>query len=188
MCPDRQVLSALVDGEVPAPWNEKMLRHVESCAECSRIVREYKAISNRLAEHPEPESEAAREAVWSRLVESSKAKRPEPVWRTRFYIPLPVAMAALLAVAVLSTLVVTSHRENNALRMAVFAASELTPSSSNSTTHPATVESVLKFLETQDPRVTVTVQLPPGAGIGNYGNPVIMKASNRAPVVEEADE
>jgi len=115
------------------------------------------------------------------LADSSRHRHPEPLWRTRFSVPLPVAGAALLAVAVLSTLAITSRRESNALRMAIFAASELTPS----TNKAATMESVLQFLETQDPRVTVTVQLPPGAGLQTYGKPVFMKASNLAPIVGE---
>lgn len=181
MCPDREILSALVDGEVPSPWNEKILRHVESCENCSRIVREYRALSGRFAEDSVPDVEAAREAVWTRLAESSRRRRAEPLWRTRFSIPLPLMAAALLAVAVLSTLVVTSRRENNALRMAIFAASELTPSANQT----VSMESVLKFLETQDPQVTVTVQLPPGAGSQTYGKPVFMKAPDLAPLVQE---
>lgn len=177
MCPDREVLSAFVDGEVPAPWDKKILDHAESCPECSRIVQEYKAMSCRLSAPPEPDSEAAREAVWSRLMEASRNRRPEPLWRAGFTVPLPLAMAALLAVAVLSTLVISSRRENNALRMAVFAASEFVPSSDN-----AAVESALKFLETQDPRIMVTVQLPPGAGLETFGKPVFMKAPIPLPV------
>jgi len=181
MCPDRQILSALVDGEVPSPWDEKILLHVKSCPECSRIVREYGTVSERIAGAACPDPEDSREAVWARLADSSRGRHSSPLWRTRFAVPLPVAVAALLAVAVLSTLAISSRRENNALRMAIFAASELTPSSNQA----AAMESVLQFLGTQDPRVTVTVQLPPGAGLQTYGKPVFMKASDLAPVVEE---
>lgn len=181
MCPDRQILSALVDGEVPPPWDEKLLRHVESCVECSKIVQDYRVVSSRLAADPGPDSEVSREAVWSRLVESSQHKRTQPLLRTRFSIPLPVAVAALLVVAVLSTLVVGVRRENAALRMAVFAASEVTPTANQ----PTSLESVLQFLGTQDPRVTVTIQLPPGTGVQTYGKPVFMKASNLSPLIED---
>lgn len=181
MCPDRQILSAFADGEVPSPWNEKVLKHLESCEPCSRIVREFRSVSDGLSETKGPDPDAAREAVWSRLVETSRRRRFDPLWRARFAVPLPVAAAAMLAFAVLSTLVVTSRRENSALRMAVFAASELTPAPNQATA----MESVLQFLESQDSRITVTVQLPPGAGLESFGKPVFMKAPDLAPMILE---
>lgn len=181
MCPDRQILSALVDGEVPSPWNEKILKHLETCEGCSRVVREYRRASESFTGSPGPEPGAARDAVWARLAESSRSRRPEPLWRARFAVPLPVAAAALFAVAVLSTLVVTSRRENNALRMAVFAATELT----QPVNQASAMESVLQFLESRDSRITVTVQLPPGAGLESYGKPVFMKAPDLAPMIQE---
>lgn len=180
MCPDRQILSAFADGEVPSPWNEKVLKHLESCEACSRIVRAHRSVSEGLAGSAGPDPEPAREAVWTRLVESGRS-RPEPLWRARFAVPLPVAAAAMLAFAVLSTLVVTSRRENSALRMAIFAASELTPSANQA----SAMESVLQFLESQDSRITVTVQLPPGAGLESFGKPVFMKAPDLAPMIQE---
>ncbi len=181
MCPDRQTLSALVDGEVPSPWNEKLLRHVESCAECSRAVRDFRSLSEKLGRAGPADAEAARGAVWARLEDASRIRRPEPLWRARFSIPLPVAAAALLTFAVLSTLVISSRRENTALRLAISAVSEVNPALS----HGASLESVLQFLEAQDAKVSVTVQLPPGAGLEAYGKPVFMKAPNLAPVFGE---
>lgn len=180
MCPDRQILSAFADGEVPSPWSEKVRKHLESCESCSRIVRVHRSVSDRLAETAGPDPESARKAVWARLVDSDR-RRSVPLWRARFAVPLPVAAAAMLAFAVLSTLVVTSRRENSALRLAIFAASELTPSVNQA----SAMESVLQFLESQDSRITVTVQLPPGAGLESFGKPVFMKAPDLAPMIQE---
>lgn len=181
MCPDRQILSAFADGEVPSPWNEKILKHLESCESCSRIVRDHRAVSAGLSAHESPGVESARDVVWDRLVDSSRRRRPDPLWRARFAVPLPVAAAALLAFAILSTLVISSHRENSALRMAIFAASELSSSPNQATA----MESVLQFLESQDTRITVTVQLPPGAGLESFGKPVFMKAPDLAAMIQE---
>lgn len=181
MCPDRQILSAFADGEVPSPWNEKVLMHLESCESCSRVVRGYREVSAGLRAPEIPGAEAARDAVWSRLADSSRRSRPEPLWRARFAVPLPLAAAAMLAFAILSTLVFTARRENTALRMAIFAASEVTPAANQA----SAMESVLKFLESQDSRITVTVQLPPGTGMESFGKPVFMKAPDLAPMVQE---
>ncbi|MBU1079772.1 MAG: zf-HC2 domain-containing protein, partial [Spirochaetes bacterium] len=36
MCPDRELLSAWADGEVPSPWRETIDRHVAACESCAR--------------------------------------------------------------------------------------------------------------------------------------------------------
>lgn len=181
MCPDRQILSAFVDDEVPSPWNEKVSKHLESCESCARIVREYRSVSDGLSAASDPDLTAARETGWARLAEASRHRRPEPLWKARFTVSLPVAAAAMLAFAVLSTLVVTARRENSVLRMAILTSSEL----SQPVSQTASMESVLKFLESQDSRISVTVQLPPGAGVESYGKPVFMKAPDLAPIVGE---
>ena len=181
MCPDREILSAFVDGEVPSPWDKKILVHLGSCEACSGVVRDYRTASERLAASSGAEPEEARRAVWSRLSESARQRGAEPIWRHRFAVPLPLAAAAILAVAVLSTLVLTSRRENNVLRMAIFAASELTPPANQA----SAMESVLQFLDAQDSRITVTVQLPPGAGLETFGKPVFLKAPDFVPMIQE---
>ena len=34
MCPDRQLFSIYMDGELPSPWKEKLETHLEECSEC----------------------------------------------------------------------------------------------------------------------------------------------------------
>ena len=35
MCPDRGLLSAYVDGEVPSPWKERLAAHLSECPSCA---------------------------------------------------------------------------------------------------------------------------------------------------------
>jgi hypothetical protein len=50
MCPDRQILSVYLDGELPSPWKEKLEKHLEICVRCRERLEAYRKISRLLAE------------------------------------------------------------------------------------------------------------------------------------------
>ena len=45
ICPDKNLYSAYVDGEVPSPWKEKLEEHLASCENCRAVVSRYKALN-----------------------------------------------------------------------------------------------------------------------------------------------
>ena len=42
MCPDPQLLSIYMDGELPSPWKEKMEAHLAECPECKKRFDNFK--------------------------------------------------------------------------------------------------------------------------------------------------
>jgi len=42
MCPDPQLLSIYMDGELPSPWKEKMEGHLSECSECMEKFKSFK--------------------------------------------------------------------------------------------------------------------------------------------------
>jgi len=42
MCPDPQILSIYLDGELPSPWKEKMEAHLAVCPKCKEKLADYK--------------------------------------------------------------------------------------------------------------------------------------------------
>jgi Putative zinc-finger len=44
-CPDTDLYSAYVDGEVPSPWKEKLESHIASCPRCRNRVERYRRIA-----------------------------------------------------------------------------------------------------------------------------------------------
>lgn len=124
-CPDSDLYSALLDGEVPSPWKEKLIAHMERCPECERRYGQYEKIRNGLkaaAQVPEPDA-AWLEASYKRLSERARGQsapsalrngisRAREAWAQRTVrMPLP-ALAAVLAAAVVlpSTLVFVASR------------------------------------------------------------------------------
>ncbi|HOT62647.1 MAG TPA: zf-HC2 domain-containing protein, partial [Treponemataceae bacterium] len=44
-CPDQDLYSAYVDGEVPSPWKEKLEAHASKCPTCRRAVERFASVS-----------------------------------------------------------------------------------------------------------------------------------------------
>jgi len=108
-CPDSDLWSALVDGEVPSPWKEKMETHLASCAECRKRVERYRKIGGFIAAEIHPLAKERLEESYARLCARrerivSRRKAVEPAtpetWiHSSIRLSLP-AFAAVLAAAV----------------------------------------------------------------------------------------
>lgn len=48
MCPDKELFSAYVDGEVPEPWCSRLADHIASCEKCRNIVATYSALKTKV--------------------------------------------------------------------------------------------------------------------------------------------
>jgi hypothetical protein len=99
MCPDRDILSAFVDGEVGAPWQEAIERHLESCASCRTFVDAVRAMRRAIRQEGAPDWSGPMERV-RRGILARDVSRPAAVrlWRRRLSVPLPLAAAAAAAV------------------------------------------------------------------------------------------
>jgi anti-sigma factor RsiW len=103
MCPDREILSAWLDGEIDAPWDRALEEHVGSCPDCRARLERLEGVRRSLLEAPMPDWRPAMERVRSSLVARGLAREPAvPVWRRRVTLPVPLAIAAAALVMVLA--------------------------------------------------------------------------------------
>jgi anti-sigma factor RsiW len=84
-----------VDGEVQAPWDQALARHVETCPACLETVARFRRLRELLTSDPAPEPRPAA------LPQRGHRPRPLPVWKRRIALPLPAAAAAALAILAL---------------------------------------------------------------------------------------
>ena len=113
MCPDRQIISLFLDGELPSPWNEKMKTHLESCPKCQAVLSGYRGLEEYLHAAPgnppdeitEAALERAQDRVWKKLTapvisgENIKPKLYRPsLWSRTITLPLPAAAAAAVLI------------------------------------------------------------------------------------------
>ena len=185
MCPDRDIVSAWADGEVPSPWSETIERHVRSCAACSEvaasIARTKSLFSADSDEASAPGSFAAqaKARVFAKIAGDAPMMlhRREPFLSRRFAVPLPAAAAAALAMAVLSFALAGSARANTELRIAMARAIEATPVA----TSGIGMDSIVDFITKQNSGVNINITLPAEAFGGSAGEPLIIREADYNP-------
>ncbi len=178
MCPDRELLSAWIDGEVSSPWRESLERHLEACPSCSAYAAELKSLRAAFAVDAtsiEQAAASARTRVYDGIILGASARAP--VWMRRLSIPVPVAAAAALVFSVLAMALAMTGARNSELRMAVQSA--VAPVSVASA-GPA-MDSIFEFLARQEGGVNITISLPTGTFAGAPGEPFIVREVDYKP-------
>ncbi len=190
MCPDHGLLSAYVDGEVPSPWKDRLAAHLEVCPACAAKVGRYAGLGAALRAPASLDETAVVERLRGRLeerLESPAAPRPashpapraaSPLWSRRVSLPLPLAAAAGLAFVLFASLSLSGLLRPARQPVQSLAAAELAPSR----TEPGSMEALIRYLESQDAQVNLTIQLPADATFASNGKPLIVKASEYVPL------
>jgi len=108
MCPDPQLLSIYVDGELPSPWNEKMDSHLKDCPACREKADNFKQLRELFNKDTsakkinEAEIQASKEKIW-RNIEAKRRFTPySGVWRRKISISIPAAAAAAIIIALIT--------------------------------------------------------------------------------------
>jgi hypothetical protein len=109
MCPEPQLLSIYVDGELPSPWNEKMDAHLRDCPSCRKKFEDFKRLhelfnkDTSVKKINEAEIQTSKEKIW-RNIEAKRRFTPYPVGvlRRRISISIPAAAAAAIIIALIT--------------------------------------------------------------------------------------
>jgi Txe/YoeB family toxin of Txe-Axe toxin-antitoxin module len=205
MCPDRQLFSVYLDGELPSPWKEKMESHLAGCPHCRGLLDSYRRIFPPNVKAEEAIIEQAKLKVWRKLEEkinglgqspSRTEQIPERLYgpRTRFWsrritLPLPAAAAAVaLLIVVCATLWTMRSKERTALPNMTLASEEFSISPSamyekQGFDHPGIVPTtnindVLQYLGNRDSGDILIIRLPESRNFTSSGEPAIIKAAD----------
>jgi len=131
MCPEPQILSLYLDGELPSPWKEKMQEHFEQCIVCREKFENMKRLQElfhkdktaartyieRIVDAPgtqkgsnsqektsaENDLKEVKERVWNKI-ENRRNFRSQNInmWQRRLSIPVPAAAAAAVIILLLA--------------------------------------------------------------------------------------
>lgn len=179
MCPDRELLSAWIDGEVPSPWHESLEQHIASCAACTSAVasmRRVQAMVHAESATFEDTALAAKNRVATRLSAMAPGRVLElrPLWARRYALPLPAIAAAAVLLVSLSFALVASGARNNELRVAMRRAVEASPVAASG----LGMESLIDFIGKQNGAVNINITLPSEVFAGNLGEPLIIREAD----------
>jgi anti-sigma factor RsiW len=189
MCPDRQLLSVYLDGELPSPWKEKMENHLAGCEECSSLLEQFRACSGILHEDSAARAggleQLAMLAAKDRALKNLSPHLVRPitrpsVWRRTVSLPLPAAAAA--AAIFVFAFVFAIMRPIGAVN----APEEQLPTmaSADSTINldnviPASdLIGVMQYLGKQDNSDYMIINLPEAGNFTSAGEPLIIKAAD----------
>ncbi|MDR2419576.1 MAG: zf-HC2 domain-containing protein [Treponema sp.] len=183
MCPDHQILSVYVDGELPSPWKEKMEAHLASCPQCVERLAVFRRLTLRNGDDEALETalDAAQERVWQRLSRLELAtdvawKQRPGIWRRRVSVPLPAVAVAAAALVVAATLMFTQQTAPQSSDTMTVAQS---PQSMSVPVVPAsTINEVLQYLDNQDATDIMLIRLPESKSFSSSGEPTLIKAAD----------
>ena len=200
MCPDRDLVSAYIDGEVPSPWKERLEEHFASCTECAALATRYRELGQALcAQGAEAAALVAAKERGRVRLDGLLSSAPEgssgglrhaaaqlhavPRLRNRtISLPIPIAAAAAILVLLLggttAALALRTNAKGSAVQAAVASGVIALPAKTQA--QPASMDELLRYLDSSDGQITLTINLPSSTTFGSAGKPVIMR-QGRAP-------
>ena len=195
MCPDRQIISLYLDGELPSPWKEKMKDHLESCPKCRAGFAAYSGTKEKLGDLREDTIQAAQDRVWAKLIARDAAaedwnitpsdnlyvvKRSPRIWRGSVTLPLPVAAAAaVLIIVAFFALAGMRGRNPSAPVVQQDSVAALNIGLDDQGIVPVTdMNGVLRYLSSQDNGDFMVIRLPETQNFSRIGDPTLINAAD----------
>jgi hypothetical protein len=186
MCPDRQIISLYLDGELPSPWDGKMEAHLESCEECRSAIAEYRSIKNYLSGDKEKALSEAQERVWQKLSAPGLVIPHEPrksmginrIWSRNVSLPLPAAAAAALVFVLLIALLGVRGLYRPAPAAQEQVAASGIGLNDNEMVNIQDMTGVLQYLSSQDYVDFMVIRLPESRTFSRIGEPALINAAD----------
>jgi hypothetical protein len=177
MCPDREILSVYLDGELPSPWKKKLESHLEGCVRCRERLEAYRAVQRVILDGPASGvMEAAKERVRAGLEKRAGPwlrYRSAGIWRRRVTVPLPAAVAAAAVFVVILALAWIRRPALRDPETAVAAEIDM-----RGIIPVSDMSGVLQYLGGDDTGNYVILRLPESRSFTSAGEPLIIKEAD----------
>jgi len=191
MCPDPQLISIYVDGELPSPWNEKMDVHLKDCPTCREKFENFKQLRELFNKDTsvkrinEAEIQASKEKIWHNIEAKRHFTPYRGVLRRRISISLPAAAAAVIIIALITMFLsgggqilnngFAGKKANSDEKANIILASEeeipgIIPAATD-------LNSVLQYLGADGSDIII-LRLPESRNFSRAGEPAIIRAAD----------
>ncbi|MGP1454221.1 MAG: anti-sigma factor family protein [Treponema sp.] len=104
-CPNKELFSAYLDGEIPSPWKERLADHLQKCYECQKRYDSYQKLHTLMQRYAFPSEKdfvqsfslLATKRKMALRRKKSDAKKMKKHWiHSSVSVPAPACAAALL--------------------------------------------------------------------------------------------
>ncbi|MCL2720300.1 MAG: zf-HC2 domain-containing protein [Treponema sp.] len=192
MCPDPQLLSIYLDGELPSPWKEKLESHLNECTACKEKLESFKQIINKtsFAQSAAEENEmmnAAKDRIWQNLQtrrrfqpRSNNIRRfnTSGLMQKRLSIPIPVAAAAAVVIIFMLVLWPSGGQNNNGIALQQIVPEGILEDNDMQVLPVANIDSVLQYLSSSDGSDIIILRLPENKDFHRAGEPAIIRSAD----------
>lgn len=175
MCPDGQILSAWMDGEIPAQLERGIRKHIGSCSVCGEKLSKISRVTELFANDAFPDEDLVRDRVRTRVLLERVSASSRPIWRKTLDVPLPFAAAVLAGLLTLGGLFLFSLGSRDRMTVA-----DLPPEFTRQLAVTIKVDSMdqlLEFLSSQEQLSEITIELPETPSLEPFGEPEFLRAA-----------
>jgi len=196
MCPDPQLLSIYMDGELPSPWKEKLETHLAQCSGCREKYEKYLNLRKLIAADANSEfindeqtsdssgiqvTSSVKDRVWQNMASRRNFKPHSGIWYRRLSIPLPAAAAAAIILAFLAVFLFRGNQTNQLNEPSVKANIILAAEEEIPGIIPAAdMSGVLQYLGADGADILI-LRLPESRNFLRSGDPAIIRAADYSP-------
>ncbi len=170
MCPEKPTISAYHDGELEGDVRAFVARHLRECAECSRVLDEYRALSVSLSEAGDAPWENATARSREHIRARAAIVSGVALWGRTVRVPFPLAAAAAVAIVVLAVGLLLSLQ--HAGRRGA------SPTGTPVALSVSAFEDVVKFLDSRQREQPVVFRLPEHAQLRVISEPTFVRAAD----------
>jgi len=204
MCPDRQIISLYLDGELPSPWKEKMKTHLASCPKCRSAFAGYGKLRENLGDLSKDSIQAAQDRVWKNICASELGAgewnlkpsgriyqdnkewswaaikyRPGRVWNRTVSLPLPAAAAAAVIIMIGFFAILGLKNKTPSVPVSMDTVTAMNIGLDDQGIVPVTdMNGVLRYLSSQDNGDFMVIRLPETKNFSRIGEPTLINAAD----------
>lgn len=182
MCPDKQVLSAYVDGEVSGKYEQIILDHCNDCEECTETLHFYRSLKENLVQISTPDIPLSQARVYDRIKaeirEEEKHRQKifslRDFWRESISLPAPmVAFSTILFFVLLGGFIVSLNISKTT------GIASLGPSTPSRVEIDAgSLEELSKYFEAESISIQIKMKLPEDSHFEIVGEPQFLREAD----------
>ncbi len=178
MCPDGQLLSAYIDGELPPQWERRIGEHIETCERCSRRVEEFISLRNDLVKADIAVEEDRTEKAYHDFIVRRKVVTSSSFRHRKVTLPAPLAAAAAILITTIVALFFITGGYRPAGRAVATESEIIIPPEKVGI---RTIDEAIRLFESQNAHIEIYIQLPAETNFQRLGEPLLIREADYQP-------